>query len=185
MNYSSRSTIVSICITGLWACGTLTAATPTLSINNTLTGPRLRVQSDAGITNQIQYRTNLTQGSWSVLTNLLVAQSSYEYMDGGAQAASARFYRIAAFPTNNPPPSVMVPIPAGSFTMGDLSMPPDGFIAYELPTHTVYVSAFHLEVNPVTYELWQQVHQWATNHGYAFDSAGSGKAPNHPVYGAS
>jgi formylglycine-generating enzyme required for sulfatase activity len=33
----------------------------------------------------------------------------------------------------------------------------------------------------VTYALWQQVHNWATNHGYSFDYAGSGKGTNHPV----
>jgi formylglycine-generating enzyme required for sulfatase activity len=33
----------------------------------------------------------------------------------------------------------------------------------------------------VTYALWQQVYNWATNHGYRFDNAGSGKAVNHPV----
>jgi hypothetical protein len=33
----------------------------------------------------------------------------------------------------------------------------------------------------VTYALWQQVYNWATNHGYSFDNAGSGKAANHPV----
>ena len=27
----------------------------------------------------------------------------------------------------------------------------------------------------------EQVYQWATNHGYSFDYAGSGKAANHPV----
>ena len=29
--------------------------------------------------------------------------------------------------------------------------------------------------------LWDEVYQWATNHGYSFDNAGSGKAANHPV----
>jgi formylglycine-generating enzyme required for sulfatase activity len=33
----------------------------------------------------------------------------------------------------------------------------------------------------VTLALWQQVYNWATNHGYRFDNAGDGKAPNRPV----
>jgi formylglycine-generating enzyme required for sulfatase activity len=33
----------------------------------------------------------------------------------------------------------------------------------------------------VTKTLWDSVYQWATNHGYSFDNAGSGKAANHPV----
>ena len=50
-----------------------------------------------------------------------------------------------------------------------------------MPLHTVYVSAFYMDSNLVSYTLWQQVYQWATNHGYSFDNAGSGKAANHPV----
>ena len=75
------------------------------------------------------------------------------------------------------PPAGMVLIPAGSFTMGDTL---DG--EYDtLPLHTVYVSAFYMDQFDVTCGLWLQVYNWATNHGYSFGSAGSGKAANHPV----
>jgi formylglycine-generating enzyme required for sulfatase activity len=43
------------------------------------------------------------------------------------------------------------------------------------------VSAFYMDTNLVTYSLWLQVYQWATNNGYSFDNAGAGKAENHPV----
>jgi formylglycine-generating enzyme required for sulfatase activity len=33
----------------------------------------------------------------------------------------------------------------------------------------------------VTLSLWQQVYNWATNHGYSFAHPGLGKAANHPV----
>ena len=36
-------------------------------------------------------------------------------------------------------------------------------------------------MNLVSYSQWQSVYYWATNHGYGFDNAGSGKAANHPV----
>ncbi len=78
------------------------------------------------------------------------------------------------------PPFGMALIPAGSFTMGNCMDPNEGF-SYELPLHSVYVSAFYMDQYDVTYALWQQVHNWATNHGYSFDHAGSGKAANHPV----
>jgi formylglycine-generating enzyme required for sulfatase activity len=71
----------------------------------------------------------------------------------------------------------MVLIPAGSFQMGDTL---DGETD-ALPVHSVYVSAFYMDANLVSYTLWQKVYQWATNHGYSFDNAGSGKAANHPV----
>ena len=76
------------------------------------------------------------------------------------------------------PPAGMALIPAGSFTMGDTFS--EGFSS-ELPLHTVYVSAFYMDIFDVTKALWDSVYSWATNHGYGFDNAGSGKAANHPV----
>jgi formylglycine-generating enzyme required for sulfatase activity len=86
---------------------------------------------------------------------------------------------VAAFTnTTSAPPSGMVLIPAGSFTMGDVAdNNEDGDAA---PTVT-YVSAFYMDQYDVTYALWQTVYNWATNHGYSFDDAGAGKAANHPV----
>ncbi len=74
------------------------------------------------------------------------------------------------------PPSGMTLIPAGSFTMGDTL---DGE-SDAIPTN-VYVSAFYMDTNLVSYSQWQTVYNWATNNGYGFDNAGAGKAPNHPV----
>src|SRR5664279_2416553 len=74
------------------------------------------------------------------------------------------------------PPAGMALIPAGSFTMGDNL---DGE-ADAVPTN-VYVSAFYMDVNLVSYSQWQLVYNWATNHGYGFVNVGAGKAANHPV----
>ena len=74
------------------------------------------------------------------------------------------------------PPSGMVLIPAGSFTMGDTL---DGE-SDAIPTVT-YVSAFYMDANLVSYSQWQSVYSWATSHGYGFDHPGSGKASTHPV----
>ncbi len=38
-----------------------------------------------------------------------------------------------------------------------------------------------MDTNLVTSNLWQSVHNWATNNGYGFDHPGLGKAANHPV----
>jgi formylglycine-generating enzyme required for sulfatase activity len=80
------------------------------------------------------------------------------------------------------PPAGMALIPEGSFTMGDSFG--DGAAVgwpYEVPLHSVYVSAFYMDKYDVTKSLWDSVYQWATNHGYSFDNAGSGKASTHPV----
>ena len=70
----------------------------------------------------------------------------------------------------------MALIPAGSFTMGDTL---DGE-SDAIPTN-IYVSAFYMDMNLVSYSQWQSVYFWATNQGYGFDNAGAGKAANHPV----
>jgi formylglycine-generating enzyme required for sulfatase activity len=76
----------------------------------------------------------------------------------------------------NHPPAGMALIPAGAFTMGDTL---DGE-SDALPV-SVTVSGFYLDTNLVSFSQWQGVYNWATNHGYDFDNAGSGKAANHPV----
>ncbi|MCX6915867.1 MAG: SUMF1/EgtB/PvdO family nonheme iron enzyme [Verrucomicrobia bacterium] len=77
-------------------------------------------------------------------------------------------------------PSGMALIPAGSFTMGNCMDPNEGWSG-ELPLHSVYVSAFYMDVNLVSYSQWLTVYNWAITHGYSFDYAGSGKASTHPV----
>ena len=74
------------------------------------------------------------------------------------------------------PPTGMALIPAGSFTMGDTL---DGE-SDAVPTN-VYVSAFYMDENLVSYSQWQAVYNWAANHGYGFDNPGAGKSANHPV----
>ena len=56
------------------------------------------------------------------------------------------------------PPAGMALIPAGSFTMGDTL---DGE-SDAIPTN-VYVSAFYMDMNLVSYSQWQSVYNWATN----------------------
>ncbi len=75
------------------------------------------------------------------------------------------------------PPAGMALIPAGAFTMGD-TLDGEGDA---IPTVTVNVSAFYMDVNLVSYAQWQSVHNWATNHGYGVLSAGAVKAANYPV----
>jgi formylglycine-generating enzyme required for sulfatase activity len=88
-------------------------------------------------------------------------------------SGTQQFYRLSQPAI----PSGMALIPAGSFTMGDTL---DGE-SDATPTVSVTVSAFYMDVNLVSSNQWQSVYNWATNHGYGFVNAGSGKAANHPV----
>ena len=142
----------------------------------------MTIQSDPNALNQIQYTSDPGQGNWAILTNLVVTQSPYWLADESAPAAPARFYRVLSLPS----PSGMAFIPAGLFIMGDTFNEGGG---NEVPVHAVSVSAFYMDTNLVTYSLWQQVYQWATNHGYSFDNAGCSwggynysKGPTHPLH---
>src|ERR1017187_4643317 len=119
------------------------AAAPVIA-NITTVGatPQFAVQSDLGVTNQIQYCTDLSHPDWVVLTNLTVVQSPYWFVDVAAAPASQRFYRVAALAVSTPPPFGVALIPAGSFTMGDtLDGESDG-----IPI-SVTVSAFYMDTN--------------------------------------
>lgn len=101
---------------------------------------------------------------------------------GGTNSLTRTNYIVVALnPTNNPALTNMALIPAGSFTMGNSLSPNEGW-SDELPAHAVYVSAFYMDRYEVTKALWDEVYQWATNHGYSFANPGSGKAANHPVH---
>jgi formylglycine-generating enzyme required for sulfatase activity len=83
------------------------------------------------------------------------------------------------------PPAGMTLIPAGVFTMGNYlingnSITNDPDITDAIPTN-IYVSAFYMDVNLVSYSQWQAVYSYATNHGYGFGDPGAGKAADHPV----
>jgi len=142
-------------------------------------GPRLSIQSDVGVTNQIQCTTNLNRGPWQVLTNLVVTQSPYVFVDVAGWTGNQRFYRVMQLiATNSSGPDGMVLIPSGSFQMGDTFSEGE---PWELPIHSVYVSSFYLDKFEVTKGLWDAVKTWGETNGYSFENAGSGKAPNHPV----
>jgi len=99
----------------LWTSVAAQAAPPVIT-NITMAGaaPQFGVLSDMGITNQIQCCTNLSQTNWVVLTNLVVTQSPYYFVDVTAPPAPRRFYRVFAqqVATN------LVWIPPGTFVMG-------------------------------------------------------------------
>jgi formylglycine-generating enzyme len=163
----------------LWACAAAHAGT--LAITNiSMVGatPRFAVQSDLGVTNQIQCCTNLSQGWWLALTNLVVAERPYWFVDVAAPPSPQRFYRARVV---GPTPDGMALIPAGSFPMGNCMDPGEGQ-SDELPLHTVYLSAFYMGTNLVTSNLWLTVTAWNGGNGYSYETnAGSGKASGHPI----
>jgi formylglycine-generating enzyme required for sulfatase activity len=76
------------------------------------------------------------------------------------------------------PPAGMALVPGGSFLMGNSIG--DADISGASPMN-ITVSPFYMDVNLVSYSQWLSVYSYATSHGYSFDHAGAGKAPNQPV----
>ncbi|HEX3716682.1 MAG TPA: formylglycine-generating enzyme family protein [Verrucomicrobiae bacterium] len=144
--------------------------------------PQLTIAAEVGTTNQVLSVTDLTQTNWTVLTNLVVTQSAYVFADTITSPGTQRFYRVADpnWPADSPPPGMAL-IPAGDFEMGN-DFPNDyGEAQYEVPVHTVYISAFYMDKYEVSYALWTNVYAWGVSNGYSFDDPGAGKATNHPV----
>jgi formylglycine-generating enzyme required for sulfatase activity len=122
----------------------------------------------------LQSSTNLASTNWVFATDAAPTTYASHTAVTVTHTSAARFFRLISVPTITP--DGMALIPAGSFTIGDTL---DGE-SDALPTN-VYVSAFYLDTNLVSYSQWQTVYNWAIANGYGFVDAGGGKAANHPV----
>src|SRR5665213_428139 len=140
--------------------------------------PQLNIFGAVGSTNRILSVTNLAQTNWVVLSNMVVTQCPYTFTDTITTRGPQRFYRVVDPCWPAQPPAGMAVIPAGTFRMGDTF---NEGASYELPVHTVYVSAFYMGEYEVTLGLWNTVIAWSETNGYSYVNPGSGKATNHPV----
>jgi sulfatase modifying factor 1 len=182
-NSSARSAWVLLSFLMALNSTPVTAGPPAIT-NITLLGatPQLSIVGEVGATNQVVSITDLTQSNWVVLTNLVVTQNSYLFTDTVTSPGPRRFYRVVDpnWPADSPPPGMAL-IPEGVFQMGN-DFPDDyGAAQYELPVHTVYISAFYMDKYEVSFALWNQVLTWSQTNGYSDINSGAGKATNHPV----
>ena len=112
--------------------------------------------------------SNVPFGSYTV--NARATHNTDSFTD----SASINFWVSSAIPSG------MALIGSGPFTMGNCMEPSEGYNT-EIPLHSVYVSAFYMDKYDVTKALWDEVYDWATNHGYSFEYGAQGKAANHPA----
>lgn len=90
--------------------------------------------------------------------------------------------RVAQFTVVNflpPDPVRLAWVPPGRFAMGDALG--EGH-AQERPVHPVTLAGFFMDRLEVTRAFWEEVRDWATNHGYQFEGGATGKGPGHPVH---
>ena len=127
----------------------------------------------------VQTTANLVTPNWVTASNAITVNAVTV-----TNSAPAGYFRLLA--TTNTTAG-MVLIPAGSFTMGNYifgfnTATNDPDITDANPTN-VYVSAFYMDTNLVSYGQWTNVSAYATSHGYNFVNAGLGKnsATNQPV----
>ena len=126
----------------------------------------------------LQTTPNLASPDWVTASNAVPVNAVVV-----TNSAPAGYFRLL---TQANPTAGMALIPASSFRIGNVliydSVTNDTYLdlGNALPTN-VYVSAFYMDVNLVSYSQWQEIYAWATNHGYGFAHAGAGKAADHPV----
>jgi formylglycine-generating enzyme required for sulfatase activity len=128
----------------------------------------------AGGTNGVlQSATNLVSPNWLSATDGFPVNYGSQIAISVTNVSSARFFRLSLVP---PTADGMALIPAGRFTIGDKL---DG--EFDAIPANIYVSAFYMDTNLVSYSHWQTVYSYATGHGYSFDYAGSARTINQPV----
>jgi formylglycine-generating enzyme required for sulfatase activity len=129
--------------------------------------------STHGTNGVLQNATNLVSPNWLSATDAFQVNYGSQIAVAVTNVSSARFFRLSLVP---PTADGMAFIPAGSFTIGDTLDGENDAI----PTN-VYLSAFYMDTNLVSYSQWQGVYNYAIANGYSFVYAGQGKATNHPV----
>jgi formylglycine-generating enzyme required for sulfatase activity len=121
----------------------------------------------------LQTTTNLSSTNWVTATTA-VAVNTAAVMN----SAPAGFFRLQPVTV----PAGMALIPAGWFTMGNSIG--DGDITDASPTN-VYVSAFVMDINLVSYGFWTNVYAYAMSNGYNFVDSGTNgyfdTGTNYPV----
>jgi formylglycine-generating enzyme required for sulfatase activity len=155
-----------------WMAGIYPVLAQTTNLSIAQAGNQVVLVWSTTATNSVlQSTANLFPAVWSAVSPAAVVVNG-QYTVTNPITGAAQFYRLG-------PPALsagMALVPAGAFTMGDTL---DGETD-AIPTN-IYVSAFYMDTNLVSYSQWQTVYNWATANGYGFDNAGAGKAANHPV----
>jgi formylglycine-generating enzyme required for sulfatase activity len=129
----------------------------------------------------LQCATNVAAPNWLAVSNADPVIVSNNFTVSIYNLARTLFFRLQRTNTTFVPAG-MVLIPAGSFTIGDTldgDTEPEGD-AIAAPAD-VYLSAFYMETNLISYGQWKTVYDWAITNGYQFDQAGAGKGAIYPV----
>jgi formylglycine-generating enzyme required for sulfatase activity len=118
----------------------------------------------------LQTITNLNSTNWVTAITAFAINTAEV-----TNSSPSGFFRLQ--PTTTP--AGMALIPAGWFTMGDVT---DTNLNGDAAPTNIYVSAFVMDMNLVNYGLWTNVYAYATNHNYNLNAGGNGgTGTNYPV----
>ncbi|MGZ5544351.1 MAG: formylglycine-generating enzyme family protein, partial [Limisphaerales bacterium] len=134
------------------------------------------VSTDGGLT----YSAPAASFSGDVGTGIVPGTNRTIFWNVGADWASVNPSNvlIKVVVDRAPTSADMALVPGGAFNMGDAQS--EG-LACESPVHSVSVSDFYIGRHEVNKAVWDDVMQWATNHGYSFDDPGVASQPSDPV----
>jgi len=146
-------------------------------------GSRLLVSWPAAATNcvlqSIVSLSTMSATNWLTVTNPATVPLNGTNYVTYTNNSPTRFFRLWQNTNTASAPGFagMALIPAGVFTMGDVT---DTNINGDAAPVNVTVSQFYLDTNLVSYSLWQSVYTWAATNGYVMNG-GAGQAANQPV----
>ena len=106
------------------------------------------------------------------------AVTAAKIADGSITAAKIADGSITAAKLGAGIPAGMAYIPGGTYTQGNSIGDTD--ITNAVPVTTT-VSPFYMDVNLVSFSVWQKVFYWGAANSYSWSNAGSGRFANHPV----
>jgi sulfatase modifying factor 1 len=150
-----------------------TRAQTALQINQTNKQVILYWTSTLGGTNCVlNSASSTTPFNWAAATDAVPINYSTKTALSVTNPVSARYFRLSLIP---PTADGLALIPAGSYLIGDVA--DTNYNGDSTPTN-VYVSAFYMDTNLVSYGLWRSVYSYATSIGYSFSNSGSAKATN-------
>lgn len=170
--------IASVLVICMFMAGALHADAPVI----TSLSDNGQIEWSNSVNTNARYRIQWSSDLAGLWCNSFQSLENMEAHSGTSfSAAVPMFYRVVM--TTNPPPTGMVLIDAGKFTMGNTYTNESGFPWYadETPVHTVSVSSFYIDRYEVSKALWDEVYSWATANGYSFTLPGSAPAQDHPV----
>jgi formylglycine-generating enzyme required for sulfatase activity len=183
MIINENSGLQTVNLSGITA-GPVSESSQTLTITatsgNTAIVPNPAIQYTSPNTTGTLTFTPVANASGSATITVIVKDNGGT-SNGGVDAVTNRF--LVTVNAQGSTPAGMAPIPAGAYIRGDAN---DGNQLLDAPTNQVWVSAFFMDTNSVTYSLWTNVFHWATNHGYSFSTnVGKSFGTGHPVQAVS